>query len=66
MQIDEFRKGFVSRRQVVAAGLAPLVVPRHVLGGPGYQAPGDTLTIAAVGIGGMGRNYLEVESARWR
>jgi hypothetical protein len=41
---------------VVAAGLAPLIVPRHVLGGTAYQAPSDTLTIAAVGIGGMGRN----------
>ena len=48
----------LSRRAVVA-GLAPLVVPRHVLGGAGYQAPSDTLAIAAVGIGGMGRNYLE-------
>ena len=49
----------VSRRRMVAAAAAPLLVPRHVLGGPGYQAPSDTLAIAAVGIGGMGRNYLE-------
>ena len=49
----------ISRRAVVAAGVAPLLVPRHVLGGAGYQAPSDTLAIAAVGIGGMGRNYLE-------
>ena len=48
----------ISRRAVMAAGVAPLLVPRHVLGGPGYQAPSDTLAIAAVGIGGMGRNYL--------
>ena len=59
MDIDKFGKGVVSRRQVVAAGVAPLIVPRHVLGGPGYQAPSDTLAIAAVGIGGMGRNYLD-------
>ncbi len=39
-------------------GLAvPLIVPRHVLG-RGYKAPSDTLTIACVGVGGMGRNYL--------
>jgi hypothetical protein len=38
--------------------LAPLVVSRHVLGGAGQQAPSDTLTIAAVGIGGMGQHYL--------
>ena len=50
----------VSRRSFLAAGLAiPLVIPRHVLGGAGYQAPSDTLTIACVGVGGMGRNYLD-------
>src|ERR1035437_9910417 len=38
MQSDKFLNGVVSRRHVVAAGLAPLIVPRHVLGGPGYQA----------------------------
>jgi predicted dehydrogenase len=44
---------------VLAAGLAlPFVVPRHVLGGAGKQTPSDTLTIAAVGVGGMGRSYL--------
>jgi len=48
----------------LAAGLAPLIVPRHVLGGPGYQAPSDTLTIAAVGIGAMGRNYLDAAKPR--
>jgi predicted dehydrogenase len=49
----------MSRRSVLAAGLAlPFIVPRHVLGGAGYQAPSDTLTIACVGVGGMGRNYL--------
>jgi len=48
----------VSRRRAVAAALAPMVVPRRVIGA-GYQAPSDTLAIAAVGIGGMGRNYLE-------
>ncbi len=41
-----------------AGGVASLVVPRHVLGGPGYQAPSDTLNIAGVGVGGMGRRYL--------
>jgi len=49
----------VSRRSVLAAGLAsPLIVSRYVLGGPGYQAPSDTLRIAAVGVGGMGGAYL--------
>lgn len=48
----------LSRRAAVAASLGALIVPRHVLGGPGYQAPSDTLTIMAVGVGGMGRGYL--------
>src|ERR1700750_2791901 len=47
-----------SRRNLAAAGLGALIVPRHVLGGAGYQAPSDTLRIAGVGVGGMGRRYL--------
>ncbi len=34
------------------------LVPRHVLGGPGYRAPSDTLNIAGIGIGGMGQNNV--------
>ena len=49
----------MSRRAfLVAAGMAPLVVPRHGLGGAGHQAPSDKLRIACVGVGGMGKNYL--------
>jgi predicted dehydrogenase len=48
----------VSRRDFIrTAGLsasAAAIVPRRVLGGPGYQAPSDTLNIAVVGAGGMG------------
>ena len=31
-----------------------MIVPRAVLGGPGYRAPSAKLNIACVGIGGMG------------
>lgn len=48
-----------TRRALAAAGVAALVVPRHVLGGPGHQAPSDTLRIAGIGVGGMGRRYLQ-------
>ena len=49
----------LSRRSFLTAAIAlPLIVPRHVLPGPAYQAPSDTLRIAAVGIGGMGQSYL--------
>jgi predicted dehydrogenase len=37
-----------------AAGLFH-IVPRHVLG-RGYRAPSDTLNVACIGVGGMGRN----------
>ncbi|MBN1466883.1 Gfo/Idh/MocA family oxidoreductase [candidate division KSB1 bacterium] len=39
------------------------IVPRHVLGGPGYTSPGDKLNIAGIGIGGQGSSDLqEMES----
>jgi len=59
MSSNETSNGAITRRAVLAAGLAPMIVPRHVLGGPNYMAPSDKLTIAAVGVGGMGRNYLD-------
>ncbi len=34
-------------------------MPRHVLGGSGYQSPSDTIRIAGVGVGGMGRRYIQ-------
>jgi predicted dehydrogenase len=49
----------ISRRKFVAttaaAGAGLTIVPRHVLG-RGFQAPSDTVNIATVGIGGMGRS----------
>jgi predicted dehydrogenase len=38
----------------VIASNAPMIVPRHVLGGPGYRAPSDMVNFAVVGFGGMG------------
>ena len=46
------RRSFV--RTTAAASLAPLVVPRHVLGGAGFVAPSDTVAIGVIGGGGMG------------
>ncbi len=43
-----------------AAAAAFTIVPRHVLGGPGYQAPSDTLNIAGVGMGGQGTGNIRV------
>src|SRR6185295_888491 len=48
----------VTRREFVSTtgklGLGVMIVPRHVLGGVGYQAPSDTLNVAVIGFGGQG------------
>ena len=53
----EHQKSKMSRRNFIgatAAAAAFTIVPRHVLGGTGVQAPSDTLNVATVGIGGQG------------
>ncbi len=55
------KKGMPRRNFLKSAALSATaftIVPRHVLGGPGYQAPSDTLNIAGVGVGGMGKSNL--------
>ena len=52
----------ISRRRflktaAVAAG-AFSVVPRHVLGGPGHEAPSNVLTRGTVGTGGAGMGHV--------
>src|SRR5687768_567507 len=37
-----------------AAALSFAIVPRRVLGGPGFIAPSETVNIASIGVGGMG------------
>jgi predicted dehydrogenase len=46
------RRNFVSGAASVTLGA--MIVPRHVLGGPGYQAPSDRVNVAVVGCGGQG------------
>ncbi|NBB85985.1 MAG: Gfo/Idh/MocA family oxidoreductase [Bacteroidetes bacterium] len=50
------RRSFLGRAAL--AGLGATLVPRHVLGGAGYQAPSDTIGIAGVGVGGVGHNKI--------
>ncbi|MDE2956732.1 MAG: Gfo/Idh/MocA family oxidoreductase [Bacteroidota bacterium] len=57
MNKDVSRRSFLARSAAVASGV--MILPRHVLGGPGYRAPSDQLNIAAVGAGGRGQNVLE-------
>jgi predicted dehydrogenase len=52
-EVKSTRRDFLSS---IAAGAALFhIVPRHVLG-KGYRAPSDTLNVACIGVGGMGRN----------
>jgi len=56
------QKKSLSRRSFVgtsaAASFGALVLPRHILGGPGFKAPSDTLNVAAIGAGGMGASNM--------
>jgi predicted dehydrogenase len=51
-------------RRSAAAATVFSIVPRHVLGGPGYTAPSEELTRAVIGVGGMGRGHLGYGGAR--
>jgi hypothetical protein len=50
------RRRFMKGAAVTAGAFT--IVPRHVIG-KGYRAPSDTLNIAGVGIGGMGKANLD-------
>jgi predicted dehydrogenase len=49
------RRAFL--RNITATSAGFLIVPRHVLG-RGFTPPSDTLNIAGIGVGGMGRANL--------
>ncbi len=50
------RRKFIGTAATATAGF--MIVPRHVLGGPGYTAPSDKLNIAVIGVGGKGRSDM--------
>ncbi len=53
------KKNKITRRKFVAGtagtALSAMIVPRHVLGGVGYNAPSDTVNFALIGCGGQGK-----------
>ena len=51
-------------RTSVAAAAGMMIVPRHVLGGPGFIAPSDQLTKGIIGVGGMGRGHIPYEGTK--
>lgn len=56
------RRDFLKSSLVSMAGI--MIIPRHVLGGPGHTAPSDQLTKAIIGTGGMGRGHIPYEGTR--
>jgi len=56
------RTSGITRREFIgatAAATAFTIIPRHVLGGPGYTAPSDTLNIGLIGAGGHGSFLID-------
>ena len=47
------RRKFIKGVALSAAGIT--ILPRHVLGGKGYVAPSDKVTVGIIGAGGKGR-----------
>ena len=56
------RREFMRNAGLAATGL--MIIPRHVLGGARYTAPSDTVNIAGIGVGGMGRANLAALSSQ--
>ncbi|NRB52056.1 MAG: Gfo/Idh/MocA family oxidoreductase [Saprospiraceae bacterium] len=57
------RRDFI-KKSAIASSI--FIVPRHVLGGPGYTAPSDQLNLAAIGAGGKGRSDIRNASVGGR
>ncbi|MBI9017695.1 MAG: Gfo/Idh/MocA family oxidoreductase [Phycisphaerae bacterium] len=59
--VDNSNDNTINRRKFLAgaaAAAAFTIVPRHVLGGPGFKAPSEKLNIAAIGCGGKATSNL--------
>lgn len=50
------RRNFVKSMALATTGF--MIVPRHVLGGPGFIAPSDRLVVAGIGVGGKGESDI--------
>lgn len=58
--INNSRRKFLKTGAAAAAGF--MIMPRHVLGGPGFTAPSDKLIVAGIGVGGKGDSDLRMFS----
>lgn len=50
------RRDFISQASLAAAAFT--IVPRHVIGGKGFRAPSDMLSVAGIGAGGKGESDI--------
>jgi predicted dehydrogenase len=50
------RRRFLGQSAATAIGFS--IVPRHVLGGPGYVPPSDKITMAFIGVGAQGLRVM--------
>lgn len=59
------RRSFIEKASVISAFM---IVPRHVLGGPGYIAPSDLITLGFIGTGKQGsdlkQSFLDTNEAK--
>jgi len=62
MNKKDTRRDFLKKTALAVAGFT--IIPRHVLGGPGFLAPSDMLTKAIIGVGSMGRNHIPYAGAK--
>jgi predicted dehydrogenase len=51
------RRDFIGK--TAAATAAFTIVPRHVLGGPGFTAPSDMVNVAGIGLGNQGGSDIQ-------
>ena len=62
VNVSTLSSHLVSRRnflaQTAAAALGVTIVPRRVLGGPGYVPPSDKVNIAFIGVGAQGLRVM--------
>lgn len=55
--MDKDNKSHCSRREFTSAAVSAAaftIVPRHVLGGPGFTPPSDKINLAVIGVGRQG------------
>jgi predicted dehydrogenase len=53
---NQSRREFIAKSGLAFSGLT--ILPSFILGGKNHPSPNDKLNIAGIGVGGMGKNYL--------